>query len=242
MGLIIDCSNYDNALKSISEIFSVPSEKIVEYFYSIRGYYLEGFEKSKIFKEFCGFFGNPISCFEAIWFHGTRASGVKSFYEKGLLPRNKIDDQLRKELRQLSAELEKRGSYCNNLSVAFKQGEADDGPFAFLIKDAVVNPLSDANNYVKAPEFVADYSGEILGENYRELVKRYQANTASYIVAFKGKCRIEHLEHAIWYAYLTCIGVNTSDDGALDRCCFDGKGEPVTPDKIVSIEKLQIAV
>lgn len=68
-------------------------------------------------------------------------------------------------LLKLTIGLEKTGGNPFSNSFAAKQNITDEGPFAFLIKDAAIHAPGANHRYVEAPELVEDIAGCLLGND-----------------------------------------------------------------------------
>ena len=76
------------------------------------------------------------------------------------------------------------GSNPFSISLFGKQGNHDEGPFAFLIRDIAIHAPSPNHDYLDAPEMVEDIAGTLLGENYSQLVNRFKETSTPCLVSF----------------------------------------------------------
>jgi hypothetical protein len=235
---LIDCSNYNSALESISGVFNVRDERLLGAINSIEDYDNELVDKDYVYLQVCNQLGCPSPGFKAVWFHGTRSYDKCSFLKDGILPKSQAKSLIVKMLRQLAHGVESSGDYPHSLSVAFKQSERDEGPFAFLVRDAAVYAPGSAHNYTQRPELVEDLAGAMLRGNYELLVERFCRETKPYVIAFIGEADVFELMHAVWYLYLICQNVNISEEGGVERCCFSAGGNAVSPLDILRIEDI----
>lgn len=236
---VLDCSDRRVAMESIASIFGTSVNTLTQVIGSLDTYDNDFVDKDYVYREVADKFGEPRSPFKAIWFHGTRGHDVRSFYSEGLLPKSEVGPRILDRLTSLSEGLENSGDYPNSLSLSAKQADFDEGPFGFLIRDAVVHSLGFAGNFTQCSELVEDLAGTLLGENYEKLVDRYYEESSPYVVAFKGKAGVTELKHAVWYLYLTHHRVDILETGGIEMCCFNGGGCAVPPSEIQSIESLQ---
>lgn len=238
---LINCSDYESARISICNLYEIPVEFLDDYFRSSDEYNEEHVNREFVFHQFTNQFGALTKDFNAVWFHGTRVDNIQKFYEDGILPKSKMRERLQKLLYELSSGMKKEGTYPNMLSFSSKQNENDEGPFAFLIKDAVEHSPGAAHSYIDAPEIVEDIAGLLLGKNYRSLVDAYKSKTMPYVVSFVDSADDFELKHAIWYIYLNSKSINVFEEGAIERCYFNARNRTIHPSKIINIEEVKIA-
>jgi len=235
---LLDCSDHLSAKESIASIFGTSVNQLTQVICSLDDYDNSFVNKNYVYREVAGKFGEPRSPFKAVWFHGTRKQDVRSFYSEGLLPKSEVAPRIHEILTSLLEGLENSGDYPNSSALAAKQADFDEGPFGFLIRDAVMNSPGFAGNFIQRSELVEDLAGILLGGNYEALVERYYEESSPYVVAFKGIAGADELKHAVWYLYLALHGGNILENGDIEMCCFNGKGRVIPPSDIQSIEKL----
>lgn len=238
MERLIDCSSYDTAVKSIARVFGVSTEKMIAAIRSVESYENEFTDKTYVYQAVCGQLGDPRSGFKAVWFHGTRTHDISDFHKEGILPKSQAKARIVSKLQLLAQGLEHSGDYPHALSLSAKQTQQDEGPFAFLIRDAVVFAPGSAHSYTKRPELVEDMAGVMLGGNYEFLVEKFCGEAKPYVIAFKGEADEYELMHAVWYLYLLDQKVDILNEGGIERCCFSAEGEAVLPSEILKIEEL----
>ena len=214
--MILDCSSYESAKKSLCEIFHTREEVLlaalsnVENDKKIDYYTLEKNVDSFIRQQF----GEPDEQMEILWFHGTRVEDESSFYNHGILTKSKARETLYSRLISLSSGLEKKGKNPFNESIAGKCFVNDEGPFAFLIRCVAIEAPGSNHSYTQAPEMVEDIAGSLLGENYEQLVQRFQKVTTPFIVSFKAKPKGGEVSRALFFLKLIEDGDSELEAGS----------------------------
>ena len=182
--------------------------------------------------------GLPNNTFEVLWFHDTRVRDINSFYECGILTKKEIYPKLYLLLKSLSDGLETSGNYINDSSVSAKFNINDEGPFAFMIRCLAIEAPNSYHNYTKAPELVEDIAGSLLGENYHQLVSRFQESTIPCLVSFTAKPIGSELSRTLFFLKLIQDGKSEIEAGSIVNIFLDSCGKSITVDRIVNIEKL----
>jgi hypothetical protein len=237
--MILDCSSYNSVTQSLCEIFRTTEDvllsvlKSVEYDESIDYYTLEQNVSSFIRARF----GEPDDKLEILWFHGTRVEDPALFYSHGILPKSQVRDELLSRLISLTSGLEKLGDNPFSLSVSVKADINDEGPFAFLVKSAAIHANGNNHNYTKSPELVEDIAGILLGENYQQLVSRFQEVTKPYIVSFTAKPKGGEVSRALLFLKLMEDGESEIEAGESANTFFSSHGVTILPDRIKDIER-----
>lgn len=176
----------------------------------------------------------PAAPFSVHWFHATRVQNPADFLADGILPTGMVQSRLREALRALAPGLRRRGRYPNAGSYGAKISLRDEGPCAFLIREAVW-----ANHrYIEAPELVEDLAGLLLGANYGLLVERFQKVTVPCVVTFSRQGTVSDLRGALDYLRRVELGSSPIEAAESPTRCFNGGGVPVPVEDIVSVERL----
>lgn len=239
----LDCSSIESAQQSLCEIFNATEIELLALLRSVRPFEsMNQRPEDVIYERFCTQFGTPLYPVNVIWFHGTRVEDLDSFYKYGLLPKTEAKNLIEPRLKELAIGLKQTGKNPFSSSIAGKQGEHDEGPFASLIRDAVVYAPGNHHSYVKAPEIVEDISGELLGENYCQLVNRYQKITKPCVVAFFSNAKGGEIPHALLYLKLVEDGGSAIDAAGDANTFFCADGKIIPPEQIQSIEQLNTLV
>ncbi len=234
--MILDCSSPESAKKSLCEIFDVTESKLLTLIRSIKPYDSD-FQPPQdvIYDQVCEQFGAPSSPVKITWFHGTRVEDQNSFYKHGILPKTAAKSFIEPRLKELVADLERSGNNPFSMSLMGKKGEHDEGPFAFLIKDVAIHAPGAHHSYVKVPEMVEDISGVLLGENFTQLVDRYQKITKSYVVIFIADSKEYEIPYALWYLKLIEDGESIIESANAANTCFCGNGSIIPPEQIKNV-------
>ncbi|TGK41515.1 hypothetical protein [Leptospira andrefontaineae] len=240
--MILDCSSPESTKCSLSRIFNVSETQLIIFIRSINlndNNYQP--PEDVLYGHVRKQFGAPASSIKVVWFHGTRAEDQKSFYEYGILPKTLAKKFIEPRLKELAAGLERKGSNPFSMSLMGKQSTDDEGPFAFLIKDVAIHAPGAHHSYIRAPEMVEDISGSLLGENFFQLVSRYQNTTIPYIVTFIADSKGYELPHALWYLKLIENGTSSIEAADAANTCFCADGNTILPEQIRSVEQIQNA-
>ena len=237
--MILDCSCPESAKKSLCEIFDVAEAKLLTLIRSVKPYDSD-FQPPEdvIYDQVCEQFGVPNSPIQITWFHGTRVEDHNLFYKHGILPKTAAKSFIEPRLRELAADLERSGNNPFSTSLMGKQGEHDEGPFAFLIKDVAIHAPGAHHSYVKVPEMVEDISGILLGENFSQLVARYQKITTSYVVTFIADSKGYEIPYALWYLKLIEDGESEIKAANAANTCFCGDGSIIPSGQIQNVEHI----
>jgi hypothetical protein len=175
---------------------------------------------------------------EVVWFHATRVPPETPFSKTGLLPLKDCLPALRAEVRRIADELNilpeggfVSPSYCSKLSVLEEQG-----PCAFLLRDAALGRSESHRNFLKAPEIVEDLALQINGTRFNEILTAYQRITRRCIVSFRSsKSRPDVARRALAYCHAFLHG---RDDPPRWNTSFCGLGKSVPPSDLLRIEWL----
>jgi hypothetical protein len=220
---ILDCESLDSALISLSGLFGVKKRDLRSALTHLRP---KEFEASigptvewstALWNEIVGT-GEPAPVPRVIhWFHATRVSPGTDFKE-GILPLNLILPTLlplRGGPRGFQYELKTRNSM-------------HWGPYAFLVRDAIVRRDPVTHDYLETPEIVEDYYNGGSG------TEEFRTNTKPCIVKFRSlERRTDVTKVALSYCYAALWGMGT---GLNANTHFDGEGRTVPRSDIIIIE------
>ncbi|MCJ8170913.1 hypothetical protein [Atopomonas sediminilitoris] len=239
MHITLDCSTHESAKFSASQIFNTDETTLIKALKTINPYQDTSQSPSAhIYQQIHLKLGAPIDEFNTVWFHGTRVDNPASFYQDGILPKSAVKPKLEATLISLADDLTHSGSNPFSLSLAGKQTEADEGPFAVLFKDIAIHAPGANHSYIEAPEMVEDIAGSLLGENYHLLVERYQKITQPYIVSFVEQSAGYELPCVLWYLHLIEDGETLIDSASIANTCFNAGGKLIEPKQIHKIERV----
>ena len=182
-----------------------------------------------------------------IWFHGTRVMRKTNFAE-GILPLNLILKRIEADLSALAISnnlvTDKKGHSLHTTNAAHRQeiydlktGSTDlRGPFAFLTRDALVNPDS-TDHYLDAPEIIEDIAISQYGHNADAILNLFRERTKPCIVHFRDRTpRNDVVEVALTYLYNV---VHDKKPFGRHHTCFDGGGKSISFDAITRVEYLE---
>jgi hypothetical protein len=175
---------------------------------------------------------------EVVWFHATRVPPETPFSKTGLLPLKNCLPALRAEVRRIADELNilpeggfVSPSYCSKLSALEEQG-----PCAFLLRDAALGRSDSHRNFLKAPEIVEDLALQINGKRFKEILTAYQRITKRCIVSFRSsEPRPDVARRALAYCHAFLHG---RENPPRWNTCFCGRGKAVPPSDLLRIEWL----
>lgn len=224
--MILDCSSFDNAMTSVASIFGKSKSALTATLESTTDLTEEELHKF-IDQEL----GKPRSDYEVVWFHGSRAENASCFKTNGILTTSEAKKYLEPLLRDLAKDLTKVGEGPYAGCLATKVMLNDDGPFAFLIRDAVVT-----SHFLEAPEFVSDFASDLLGKNYKLLVNRFKEITHPYIVRFVERPEGHELHNALYFLHLVVTGESIADAVSRANTCFNARGNAIPFARIQNVE------
>ena len=189
-----------------------------------------------LYDETCGILGQPKGNISVIWFHGTRTEDESLFHKLGILTKSKARKFIEPRLKELSDGMKSFGSNPFSMSLSGKQGDHDEGPFAFLFRDIAIHAPSPNHNYLDAPEMVEDIAGVLLGQNYEELVVRFKERSVPCLVSFISESKEYELPQALLYLKLIEDGETDFEAASSANTFFDSENVIVSPDRIISVE------
>jgi hypothetical protein len=238
--VILDCSNYETTKKSILDIFSTTDDKLASFLQSINPF--ESIYKpaeEALYDEACNILGHPKDNISVVWFHGTRTEDASLFNKFGILTKSEARKFIEPRLKELSEGMESLGSNPFSMSISGKQGNHDEGPFAFLIRDIAIHAPSPNHNYLDSPEMVEDIAGTLLGENYSQLVSSFKDKSAPCLVSFTSESKGYEVPQALLYLKLIEDGEAYFEAASSANTFFDSGNVIVSPDRIKSVEIIE---
>lgn len=240
--MVLDCSSSESAKKSLCKIFDVAEPDLLKFIRSVKPYDSD-FQPPQdvIYDQICEQFGSPSSLLKVTWFHGTRVEDHNSFYKYGILPKSDVKKFIEPRLKELAIDLKHSGNNPFSTSLMGKQGEHDEGPFAFLIKDVAIHAPGTHHSYVNTPEMIEDIAGILLGENFNQLVSLFQKITTPCVVTFIADSKGYEIPYALWYLKLTEDGKSKIEAASTANTCFCGDGSIISPKQIQNVEFIQNA-
>ena len=238
--MTLDCSSYESTRKSLLDIFSTTEEKLNSVLQSINPFEISCKSPEKaLYDEACDILGHPKGNISVVWFHGTRIEDESLFYELGILTKSKAKKFIEPRLKELSEGMESFGANPFSMSLSGKQGDHDEGPFAFLFRDIAIHAPSPNHNYLDAPEIVEDIAGTLLGENYSQLVSRFKETSTPCLVSFISDSKGYEVPQALFYLKLVEDGEPHFEAASSANTFFDSENIIVSPDRIKSVELIE---
>ena len=240
--MILNCSSYETAKASLEEIFSISEKGLVALLKSSNPYDQENLPpEDALYNYVCGSIGYPKDSINVLWFHGTRVEDESLFYEHGILTKTDAREFIEPKLKQIADGLTRAGSNPFSSSLSGKNGQNDEGPFAFLIRELAIQAPSPCHNYLDAPELVEDLAGIMLGQNYMQLVDRFKNVTRPCVVAFLAQSKGYEIQKVLLYVKLVVDGEADLEAASIANTFYNSEGVTISPDRIQSVEIIKDA-
>ena len=238
--LILDCQNFESTLNSISRITQIQTNIIVDVLTKLPTdkYYSSSDIWDKLTEHTSN---NDYSYDRVMWFHGSRIKDSKSYLKKGILPLDTIKPELISLLDFLnekidegySEPLKKFGTGCQlGTKLMIQKG----GPYANLVRDTFFRDDNWNYDFLKLPEILFDiiHSNQKYKNRANKLTELYLEQTKSIIIKFYDTDTDEYyLKTASLYLFLKIKNLELATES---NTCFDGRGEIISPERIVDIE------
>jgi hypothetical protein len=248
----LDCTTIDTACTSVAALMRTPRAALVDALLEYSPHqYEEDCGQSEhdsldvLWHRIFGAHPQPVPR-SIVWFHATRVRTGTTFAQ-GIQPLNGRLGDLIAFVRQCASSLglssykAEAGDELWQWEGGFQRSlKASDpiywGPYAFLVRDAIVLRRNGTHDYLKAPEIVEDIARELYGRHAQAVLDVFRAETAPCIVHFRdGRPRDDVVSVALKYCYER-LHENTPDE--ITHTCYDSEGAPVSPDAIFRIELL----
>ncbi|WP_155544846.1 hypothetical protein [Amycolatopsis camponoti] len=181
--------------------------------------------------------------FEGVYyFHGTRIFDTTTFRKEGILPLGQMIDRLWASLytlvadivtdtewRRLRADIE-AGAGAGGYQYCLKTPSPNlHGPYAHLAREHHL-PRDGHHNYLTIPEIVED----IARSCGLDLAQRFQDTTTPCVVKFRTTgVDTETLHAGFWYIHGM---LHNGTPGWFSQSDYDGRGNAVPPEDVVSVE------
>lgn len=181
-----------------------------------------------------------------VWFHATRTRPEVDFAQ-GILPLGKLEAQLIRMEEEIAAGIGVRRVDKDDTSypareqggVPFSLKTTDPkfhGPYAFLTRDAFLDPGPSTGDYLGAPEIVVEIAGMLFGPNSDQVIEAFRVQTRPPVVHFRSSApRDDVLDIALRYCH---AGIHNQMPLGEYHTCFDGSGFAVPRRSIFRIEDL----
>jgi hypothetical protein len=240
----LDCHTLDSALRSLGDLLSTNGKELRKA--------LKAFRPSAFRKMISGSLVRPddilwnkiVGSSEpkpiaevTFWFHATRVRPGTDFAE-GIKPLNEMLPYLTSFLEELGRTMgiDSALSIPNSMNGSFqyvlKTTDAVHwGPYAFLVRDAILKKAPETHDYLSTPEIVEDL---INAKFDSRLLDEFSKCTRPCIVKFSSHLPREDVaEVALYYCY---AALWNQRQGFYTNTCFDGQGSAIAPAQIVGVE------
>lgn len=253
---MLDCHTIDSTYRSLEQILGTSRGRLealfggldIEAFYQANPHRAEPADQL-VFRLVTERLRTTPQCDRVCWFHLTRTS-TDARFDRGVEPLGQQLDALWNLLRsvsrlELSAAVWRRfrkslrsetshSAYLYNLKT---KDQLHWGPYAVLVRALAFRPKDFfSHDYLGAPEIVEDICACFEARYGHDLLADFQSATTPCIVKFwSDQPRPDCVETAVYYVYC-----NFRRESYSLECntCFDGHGQPIPPERILSIEYL----
>lgn len=234
MEVNLDCTNYASAKSSLARIFNTTEDDLLLYLESFGEF--ESSQSDDLYRYLFKVNGLPMDKYNVTWFHFSHVEDVNSFYRNGIFTTGKARNILHPRLTKLSEGLDRRGSnpFAESTRDKISLPETDEGPHAFLIRDAALATITNKGNTF--PELVYDIAGDLVGENYTILVDRFFEISIPCVVSFLSDPKCDELQHALAYVKMVYDGEDELVAARLTNIYFDSKGVDISPDRVQKVD------
>jgi hypothetical protein len=234
----LDCYSVDTAMTSLAELLGILPEALGQMFDQLPISRFDDKHRATLQRPqellWQLIFGRhqPPTPDIVYWFHATRVQPTTDFAE-GLLPLNERVSITRQFLTELAIRngLKTEASAVMSGNPEKMRHKIHHGPFAYLVRDAILTENEIGHDYLKTPELVEDLVPSL------ELVACFQRETTPCIVKFRtSDPRPDTVPVALYYCYLAAWG---EPPGIFGNTCYNGEGVAVPANDIVLIEYLR---
>ena len=250
--LILDCENPASALKSISAVYGISAQEIVEFLkaFDIGKYYEKNLSDdypervlTAAFEEKYNTEPGPLD--SVCWFHLTRTLPGNNFSE-GILPLPESLNILWETLFMLF----KDSPHCENLKALKSQDLISEryqsrikhpylaGPYAVLVRDVAFRAKEIGfHDNLAMPETLTDICDRYQAIHKVNLFAQLQEKLVPCIIQFNDdrKTGRDCIESAMYYLYVLEHNARLTDSA---NTCFDGQNGKVSQKQIKAVEFL----
>jgi hypothetical protein len=250
----LDCESVESTYSSLSETLGLEQTDLEAIFDELAGSEPIVLDQTCSSEEFVmaavrRFSSSEFSLDGAYWFHITRVSESNQAFANGILPTDQAIRTIWKFLRSLVgdeisdrewAEFQKMECDCHAASLYNRKPgniALHGGPFAMLVRDIALHADTVGNHdYLGMPEIVEDICQCFSHRCGLDLQARYkQASRPCIVKFFSTELPQDGVSIALNYLFHAHHGKRFSLDC---NTCFDGKGQPVSRQRILNIEWL----
>lgn len=240
---MLDCHTPESALASVSAIIGITPERLSERLAEINYQIWPDDPPTLLWREVV----NDDREFEgACWFHLSRVLYPNDFQHRGILPLNDMLDEIWSMLVELAGdsisdtgkrEIRSCLTDCGHSAWLYSLKVNDRmhwGPYAMLVRDAAFHADDMMNHdYLGSPEIIEDICDCINRRFGVDLLTRFREASHRCIVKFIAAPQQHLLPTALMYVWAM---QHRAGMGLGSNTCFDGAGERVPPERIVSTE------
>jgi hypothetical protein len=257
----LDCHDLETALASLADAIGTTQAELEQ---ALREYDESRFEDrtedswERMPREVLEQFGLDVETVAgrfdgAHYFHGTRAIDPEAFRRRGILPLDKVVDELWTTLRELAgdevtdeewADFRRSvesgaGGHSGTLYLMKTGGRIHFGPFGLVVRETFFEPRAAASHdYLGCPEIVEDIASCYAAAHAGGLAQRFCDAAKPCIVKFRStQLRKGAIKAALWYAYTK---LRDDEISTNSNYSFDGNGEAVPAADVVEIEVVPV--
>lgn len=254
--IIVNCSNLDESIKSVSRVYGLDNKVITDEIRKLDIDILaanaedENYLDTYFIKKFNI---TPHKINKIFWFHFTRTIDINRFLEIGILPLDKSLEILMEDSYEL-AKMMKIKKFDGDLNLwrsiwdnainhlpnndKIKFDEKDFGPYGMLVRDIGLFPFeSGSGNFYEYPEILQGIFGTISNLYHIDIKKEFMRKALPYVITFASDCytvKTKYIMSSILnYIYSKLVG--TSLSGHYN---FNGKNKIVSKESIIRIDKI----
>lgn len=248
--VFLDCSSFDSAVGSLAPVLRMSTSGLLQVLSNVDVDSLaaEGPPEGRVLVALGVHPHHPPLPSSVRWFHATRALPGTTF-DEGLLPTLQAMPKLWASLgkaasRWLSA------SESDEYQRSFLRGDRTfsrqfatkcmvrgwEGPFAFLVRDAALNPVDAQKDFTRFCETIEDICGDFEEATGHDLELAYHELSRPCLVVFRQPgAEPDTVRAAANYLYYALRGLPC---GTACNANFSGGGKPVPPMWIDGVEWL----
>lgn len=255
--MVLDCQNYESALRSIAEYFNTDIEKIKKIL--IENNFEELFERYRDKYDYFGdflyeYFRKNFSAGNLeyiMWFHLSRSLCPTDYYE-GIHPLNVILPKIQKDLYTLMTDEISENEWqdiCRGAGSGFREwrykmkisDKCHYGPYAMLVREIAFNSSTVGNHdYLNIPEIIEDMCMDVKKIYGIDLIERFVRQASPVIVKFKEQLNDDTRDSQYIGTALTYLHDKLHGEKLCLMCntCYSGHGNGIRKNNIVSVEIL----
>ena len=253
----LDCFDLTTATTALAKALAVEESELCDAFVAYDEDVFADMSQDprvRMPREICEGLGRDIAAVAfdgSVYFHGTRVLDPSCFRQAGILPFGALLEPIWQMLFDLTSDQctpaewkkfrqwveEGGGDHDGGLYRHKSRDTMFHGPYGILVREMFFRRGEvNISNFLECPEIVQDISRCFQSYLGVDLETRFNEASTPVVVSFRGPYTgVGSVVAAFWYVY------NQVRDGSMSNnsdCCFDGGGEPVPADQILSVEVL----